>query len=134
MPSFYKSIIKLWIKMYSIEPTNTEQIVNEVIWKNRFIICNKETLCWDAWIKQGIWKIKHLLDDQGNFLSHTELSARYRVNCSFLHILQIRQSIPKPWLHKILENNKVYPDQQGPRLLVSGIYKSVHKLKCKDYY
>ena len=134
MPNFYRSIIKLWFGLYSIEPTNIEQILNEVIWNNRYIISNKSPLCWDAWIKKGILKIRDLLDEKGDFLSHDGLSTKFGVSCSFLNILQIRHSIPRAWLNRIYHATKVYPHQQAPGLLVNDVYKNIDKLKCKDFY
>ena len=134
LPNFYRSIIKLWLGLYSSEPTCTEQILNEVIWNNRYIISNKSALYWNAWIKKGIIKIRHLLDEEGNFLSHDDLSIKFGISCSFLNILQIRHSIPKPWLNKICNNTKAYPHQQGPGLMIDNVYKCIDKLKCKDFY
>ncbi len=134
LPNFYRSIIKLWLGVYSTEPTCTEQILNEVIWNNMYITSNKSPLYWGAWIKKGILKIRNLLDEKGKFLSHDELSSKFNTSCSFLNILQIRHSIPKAWLNKICDNTKVYPHQQGPGLVINNVYKNISKLKCKDFY
>ena len=134
MPTFYKVMLNAWAHLYNVEPSGVEQIQNEIIWNNQFMICNKQTLFWEDWISAGIIKIKHLLNSDGHFLSHNEIIEKYNVRCSFLNILQLRHIIPKPWMNKLKECKKICPDSRQPSINISGMYKSIEKLKCKDFY
>lgn len=50
---------------------------------------------WQRADIQNISDICH--KNNGNFLSHTELTEKYNVSCSFLDLLKIRLSIPLHW-------------------------------------
>ena len=65
------------MEVFSIEPNKSQQIQNEYIWNNRFILSKNKTLLWKKWYQNGILKIGNLLDESGNFLSHTAISALY---------------------------------------------------------
>ncbi len=43
---------------------------------------------------KGITKIGDITDDQGMILSHSEINQKFNLECNFLEVLQIRQSIP----------------------------------------
>ncbi len=42
-------------------------------------------------------KIKHIINQQGQFLSHNQLKYAYNINTQFLTTIQIRSSIPNTW-------------------------------------
>ena len=134
IPIFYRSMLNSWIKLYCKEPVSIAEIQNEVIWDNRFIECDKKPIHWDSWLQAGIIRIRDLLDSKGQFLSHEHLSQKYHIKCTFLHMLQIRHSIPKVWLHKLYNSTKVYPEHEGPWLYSGNISKEINKMKCKDFY
>ena len=134
IPLFYKNMLKRWFKLSSIEPLHAQHVQNELIWNNKFITCNRKVMYWETWINRGITKIRDLLNEDGSFLDHKEISMKYNVKCSFLDILQIRHSIPRTWLHILYKCNKIYPDCQGPGLIINNVYKSIMNMKCKDFY
>ena len=67
-------------------------------------------------------------------MSHENLSQKYDIKCTFLHLLQIRHSIPKDWLHLLYTGTKIYPEHTGPRLYCGALSKDISKMKCKEFY
>ena len=96
-PTFYREIHKYWAEIHNFEPTTYEDICSEIIWKNQFIHIQKKHFLWQRWKNKGILTIDNLLDDSGLFLSHVDINEKYDLNCNFLDVLQIRQSLPYKW-------------------------------------
>ena len=137
MPSFYQDIYNNWVELHSIEPTDVEQVCNEYLWNNRYItICNKP-IHWKAWQNNGILYIKHLLNTDGEFLSQCQLKDKYGINCNFLQLLQIRQSIQMAW-RKMLQSGVIIPENEekipGLCLNIQEKQRDLKELQCKDFY
>lgn len=69
-----------------------------ILWFNNRIGPGKAGICWQKWQDKGIEKlgdICHELD--GRLMSHTEISDKYNVPCTFLDALSIRSNIPIGW-------------------------------------
>ena len=45
-----------------------------------------------------------ILDENGEFLSHTETARKFDTKCHFLNMLQLRQSMPPEWRRPIRNN------------------------------
>ena len=56
---------------------------------------------WRNWAGCGIVYVHDVLDENGGFLSHTEIARKFDTRCHFLNILQLRQSIPLEWRKSI---------------------------------
>ena len=105
MPLFYREIHKCWCEINNVEPVTNKLIRNEILWNNIFITGNKRPLYWRDWVGRGIIYINDILNEQGSFMSHTDITAMYNINCNFLSILQIRQSIPYKWRQMLCVSN-----------------------------
>ncbi len=83
--------------------------MNQSLWYNSFLNSNTDTLFLKNWSKKGINKIKHITNEQGQFLSYNQLKDAYNINTPFRTTIQIRSSIPKAWkevLQKIDKKHK----------------------------
>lgn len=100
-------------------------------------------------VKKGIKSINDLCNnEQGRLSSHTELTNRYQIRCTFLDALQIRLSIPLHWRSAITSNWQPCPDPpsttgimvtlpgEDPRDLASFSSKAVYSaiILAKDHY
>jgi hypothetical protein len=135
IPEFYKSIHNLFMKYVNIPPSSINEIINQSIWFNKYILLNKQTLFFKNWYKQGIHTIHDIINKGGLLLSHAELKEKYNINTSFIHTLQILKSIPKTWLQQI--SHKTIPKQTNIDTLYIKINKNYipfTKTKCKDFY
>ncbi len=107
IPPFYKDIHNLFIINCKTTPTIAKEILEESLWLNKNISIVKKTIHWKTWEDKGITKIGNILNKQGNFSNHIEISNKFNLKCNFIQILQIRQSIPRNIINKesIKENN-----------------------------
>ena len=101
LPNFYKQILKSWYDIRDYTNSDNIDIPDESLWYNTRITINKNEIFKKSWYKKGILFIHHILDKEGQFLSHTEISNKYNVTCNFLEILQIRMAIPLEWRVKL---------------------------------
>ncbi len=132
-PLFYQDIQNVWsdvTKMKTMDPIN---VLNQTLWNNRYILINKKPVIWDKWIKCGITKLVHLVNEEGNFFSYTELNHVYNVNCNFLNVMQLIDSIPAEW-KKVVKNYKQSCMFQPESIVVNGNFWPLSKLKSKDVY
>ncbi len=91
--------------MDEIVPGTLHEITNESIWLNINITSAGKPIYWKSWDEKGIYKVGHLLNDEGIFYSEKDICEKYRVQCTFLNVLQLRQSIPKNWRDIIVNSN-----------------------------
>ena len=77
LPKFYLETIHCWNEINNFEPTSISDIYNESLWLNKNIIATEKKskntkthkmLLWKNWLKNGVIYIKHLLNDNGDFL------------------------------------------------------------------
>lgn len=95
---FYKSLMKVWDKYHGFEPSTNWEVRKEILWQNKHILSGNRPLDRRDWAAAGIVHVSDLCQGESSiFLSHTEVSERFGVTCSFLDILKIRMSIPLHW-------------------------------------
>ncbi len=136
IPLYYKNIHNLWNSQIQNDPFDTKDILKESLWLNKHITSNNQPLYKSEWVNHGITHIRHLLNDQGEFLDHTELSQKYKLSCNFLSLLQVRQCIPYEWRQNLKHKDNLSPKSQNSQILVNinGSIKPIIKIKCKDIY
>ena len=101
LPKFYQDMISSLVALETPEAASTHDIQNQLIWFNRYITIDKKPFFWKDWYQKGIIFIRDLLDENGNFLTQDQLKVKYNLNCNFLDVLKIRQSIPYSWRNLI---------------------------------
>ncbi len=95
---FYNEVYNHWSEVRKLStPLKLENVKGQIIWNNRYINISKKPVYWKQWADKGIMMIQDLITDKGTFMNETELRNVYGINCSFLNVLQIRDSIPKEW-------------------------------------
>ncbi len=72
---------------------------------------------------KGITKIEDITDDQGMFLSYSEINQKFNLVCNFPEVLQIRQSIPSRCREVIYDVLKCLID-------TNVIYYNNGKIQC----
>ena len=112
MPLFYKNLINLW-NQFKIdnEPINGNDVRNEFLWFNDFILIQKKPVFLKQWYQLGIKRVGDLLDNESNFLSQQILYEKYGLQTNFLEYLSIRSAIPVKWKQLLLmEHHKNISD------------------------
>lgn len=92
---FYQYLFKLWANIHGYYPTTEEDIRRESIWGNKWITSDGRPIFKPNWESKGIRSIQDLCHpSEPRLLSHTELSQKFGVRCSFLDALGLRLSVP----------------------------------------
>ena len=137
MPEFYKNIMQTW---YDIRDNNNEAFIdipNESLWYNKNITIDKKEIFWKSWHSKGIMFIHNLIERNGHFMSHTDISRKYGVKCSFLELLQIRMAIPIKWREKLSSlSNDIDHHPTEPKLYEpsQNKFKSLTEYTSKELY
>ncbi len=118
--------------------------MNESLWYNSFLNLNTDTLFLKRWSNKWINKIKHIINEQGQFLSHNQLKDTYNINTTFLTTIQIRSRITKAWKEFLRKFDKKYINiSSSDEYIVHCDYyyyylgnkeKTLDKIKCADFY
>jgi len=108
-----------------------------IISNNKDVTIEGKSLYWKTWSGRGVYFVKDLLKNAGNYLSYKEFKTKYNIEVNFIYYCQILSAIPKSLklkamtikkpLETITEETDVYQLTEG---------KTIHlpKRRCKDYY
>jgi hypothetical protein len=73
------------------------EISQEHLWWNSYIKVKNRILEYEHWIKKGITKVCHLLDEDGNWLSLSSFQDKYNIKIPFTELYGIQGAIQKKW-------------------------------------
>ena len=136
IPPFYKQIFEYWFELYSVHPVSTNDILNEKIWNNKYILINEKPICYKTWQQQGITIINHIVTENGDFYDRDELARIYNIQVDIMAYNSLKSSIPQLW-RKQIKNPTTFvenPHENQLFLYVNKIEKPLQVLKCKDFY
>ncbi len=94
LPPFYHQVLVLWNNISSSNPSNPEEIQNQCIWNNRFILIGNKPVYYANWANLGLNKICDLLDNNAQFI---EFHNTGLPNGQFLKWYGVIGSIPILW-------------------------------------
>ena len=57
LPAYYKESLDAWSELYRKTPSSSREVINEIIWNNRFLCIDKMSIYRDDMIKVGFFKI-----------------------------------------------------------------------------
>lgn len=66
-------------------------------------------------------------------MSHDELNVKFDINCNFLEVLQVRQSIPLAW-RSLLNTVSLISNVAYNGLYIDGYFTQLHKLEGRHLY
>ena len=125
LPLFYKNIISHWQELINATPTRKKDILDQIVWNNRFIKVNKTSVYFQKWHQAGIYKLISLLDkSKKRFLSFNMFVNQFQVKCNFLQYHSLLSAIPSDW------KNSLKQEQQTTTINLPAI----NKLTCKTIY
>ncbi len=132
-PMFYKDIHNYWSEVQIITSPNAQQIRNQILWNNRYITVNKQPVEWKKWKEQGIVKVDDILDNNGGILNEICINEKFNVNCNFMNVLQLRQSIPIEW-RRVLYDSKESKIYDECTVCINNMLLPLYKIYNKDIY
>ena len=78
MPTFYKQIFSYWFEIFRINPVTHNEVLNDYIQNNKFILIDDKPISGHRWSQAGINIICDILDKHGHFLSKPQLEQKYQ--------------------------------------------------------
>lgn len=133
---FYAQLMAVWKKHRNFEPSTETAVRGEPLWFNNRIGPRNSFIFWPTWQRKGIetvGDISHDSDDR--LLSHTELSEKFDITCTFLEALSLRSNIPLPWRNILSKNWRPDPPNWGLELNLDGNQPAtISSLSAKEMY
>ena len=126
IPAFYRNIISYWQELNTIVPKQKEDVLNQIIWNNRFIKIINASVFFRNWHHAGTQHLSSLLSEsKNNFLTFNSFQLKYNIKCNFVQYYGLLSAIPRQWkdLLKVFEPQGT---QESPLI--------IKKLTCKVIY
>ena len=95
LPKYYKECFDAWSGLNSSTPVTFNDIMNEIIWKNKFICIDKKSVYRNDLVNLGIVKVGDLITDN-NFLLHEDPYVPISPEQRFF-IMGVVHSLPSDW-------------------------------------
>ena len=130
---FYYDVHNHWFELQRVKEIDSLIVSNQVLWNNRYITIENKPFIWRNWMECGIIYVYDILDENGEFLSHTEITRKFNTRCHFLNMLQLRQSMPLEWRRSI-QNSVTSNKVTSPFVYDSGKLHLLSKLTTKCVY
>ena len=95
LPAYYKECLDAWSEINNITPSSFHEVVDEVIWNNRFLCIEKMSMYRSDIVNLGIQKIGDLISANNSFLYNYATPLATAEQRFFL--MRIVNSIPTEW-------------------------------------
>ena len=123
--AFYSEALYAWGKINYFSPNTKEQVLNEIIWNNRFIKVGGVSVYYKKWHEAGVIKIKDIFQNNA-FLSFPEFCSRFKIKANFLTYHGVCHSIPREWVNILKGNIQAPLDGEDNNRI------PLNKLSCKS--
>ena len=130
---FYYDVHNHWFELQRFKEIDSLIVSNQVLLNNRYITIENKRFIWRNWVECGIIYVYDILDENGEFLSHTEITRKSNTRCYFLNMLQSRQSMPLEWRQSI-QNSVTSNKAKSPFVYDGGKLHLLSKLTTKCVY
>lgn len=127
---FWRDVIEAWATLLENNTELNDQINKQFIWANDRIRIEKKPIVFKHYIKANIKFVNDLQDDNGKFLSVSELTAKFKIKTNFLEYGSIISAI-KSSMGQIDNCNVSYQMPFIP-INLSILYRN--KKGCKYFY
>ena len=88
---FYTEVHNHWSELQRVEEIDSLLVSKQVTWNNSYIAIENKPFMWRNGTGCGIVYVHDVLDENGGFLSHTEIARKFNTRCHFLNILQLHK-------------------------------------------
>ena len=140
IPAFYTECFDAWSELTSTSVNSYEDVINQVIWNNKNIIVQKESVFDEYLFTLGIIKIGDLLSDTGIFFQSSTILQANLSPIQRFKLMSIADAIPQNWrliikqseqhYHPQLFNDTVFVKMDGKDV---DILKTTSKLLYKKF-
>ena len=80
--NFYKEALEAWQKLTVSTPESKEQILEEIIWNNRFITIDGSSVYYKQWHEAGVTKIGDIFKED-SFLTFNDFASTFQIKTNF---------------------------------------------------
>jgi len=124
--NFYKEALEAWQKLTVSTPESKEQILEEIIWNNRFITIDGSSVYYKQWHEAGVTKIGDIFKED-SFLTFNDFASTFQIKTNFLKYYGLCHAIPKKWINHLKGKGELITNS-----LIHGTTKlSLNKISCK---
>ena len=131
---FYRQMLDFFQKLFHAK--HKEQI----IWNNKQVKFNKETIFWEAWYEKGLISYSQVMDNELNFISRRQLNISFTLDCDENTYKKFKTSVKRGARQFKRTHNTPFTDVTRA-MIERPIFKSkadnlidVRKATCKTYY
>ena len=125
LPAFYQEIITFWQDVMASNPKSKNDVLEQIVWSNKFIKSDKKSMYLQHWCYAGILKINDLFDTQQNCSpSFDSFGNKFNVRCNFLQYFSLVNTIPQSWKKLV---NCSLKQSSTPQILIE-------KMTCKKFF
>ena len=136
IPLFYRSILVYFSELKTLY--SFDQAQNIILFNNKEILVDSETIFIREWFKKGILSIQDLLDNTGQPMSYQEFTNKYSCKTNFLQYYQSISVIPKHLLANAKStkpiNKELCSDNNLSLQLNESATLYLNKIKTSDFY
>lgn len=148
IPTFYKEILEAWelirtfttVKDVCMFNPDYNDIRNQIIWHNKHILFNNQSLFYKDWYKSGITYLTDIVGRNG-FHSmeniRTKINIKRSKNIVMFDYTRLKKAIPTVWIRKLSDGSVSNTSQQGfivPKLLIGNTLKCISDLSSNVMY
>ena len=84
LPAFYHEIITFWQDVIASNPKSKNDVLEQIVWNNKFIKSDKKSMYLQHWHYAGILKINDLFDTQQNCFPSFD---SFNMSSSCIHVI-----------------------------------------------
>ncbi|KAL9960119.1 hypothetical protein ACROYT_G033528 [Oculina patagonica] len=122
---FYKEALEAWQKLTVSTPESKEQILEEIIWNNRFITIDGSSVYYKQWHEAGVTKIGDIFKGD-SFLTFNDFASTFQIKTNFLKYYGLCHAIPKKWINQLKGKSELTTN-----FLNNRIKLPLNKISCK---
>ena len=105
LPQFYVNLLEIWMDTNDFRIKYEPYKGNEIIFNNKFIRVKGKCIFYDSLFEKNIYKLKHILDQEGNLRSFIHFQQMGLNINDFKTIRTIYEVLPESWKRNMLRND-----------------------------
>ena len=133
LPLFYKQIFQFWFELHSRPPENVNEIMNEIVWNNKYILIGNKPIPKKMWCGNENITIYDLLDTERNIQSKSGLEQKFNIEIDQMFYNSLISAIPRNWKKQIKSNSNVKFVKSNPLCikLENKLTLLTKEIRCK---
>ena len=114
-PKFYQQLILFWENVCIEQPKDFQDIINQSIWNNKFILRGGDSIFYPSLHGKGLLFIRDLLDETGSFVNWSLIKEKFSLrNEDYMNWMSVIQSIPTAWRKEMKTSIAVISSYMNP--------------------